>query len=197
MNRSSTIGTWIALAALSVAVAQAQVPTPTPQPSTDPAEGTAADRTPPGKTPTRDTARETAVDPRPSTSETEGTAADRTSPGDSSRPGAGGARASTLVGAQVVSPADAPIGKVVDVVFDTKNQPAFLVIDSGGKQAAVPYAAASSMMSGARVVIDQARLERAPKVNQGEWRNRSDERWKADAAKYWTKDKDQRKSPQS
>jgi sporulation protein YlmC with PRC-barrel domain len=194
MNRSSTIGTWIALAALSIALAQAQVPTPTPQPSTDPAEGTAADRTPPGKTPTRDSARNTTVDPRPSTAETEGTTADRTSPGDSSRPGAGGARASTLVGAQVVTPTAAPIGKVVDVVFDTKDQPAFLVIASGGTQAAVPYAAASSMMSGARVVIDQSRLERAPKVKQGEWRNRSNDSWKADAASYWLKD--QRKEPQ-
>jgi sporulation protein YlmC with PRC-barrel domain len=193
MNRSSTIGTWIALAALSITLAQAQVATPTPQPSTNPAEGTAADRTPPGKTPTRDTARNTTVDPRPSTSETEGTAADRTSPDDSSPSAAAGARASTLVGAQVVTSADAPIGKVVDVVFDTKDQPAFVVIESRGTQAAVPYAAASSMMSGTRVVIDQSRLERAPKVKQGEWRNRSNESWKADAAKYWTKD--QRQDP--
>jgi len=193
MNRSDKFGMWTALAVLSISVSQAQEATPPPMPSTDPAEGTAADRTPPGKTPTRDATRETTGDPRPSTSQAEGTAADRTSP-DGSTSAPANAHATKIVGVQVVTPADAPLGKVVDVVFDAKNQPAFVVIASGGKQAAVPYAAANSMMTGDRVVIDQSRLERAPKLKAGEWRSRSNDNWKADSAQYWMKD--QRKAPE-
>src|SRR5690349_14672690 len=37
-----------------------------------------------------------------------------------------------LKGAAVVTPSDAPIGKVVDVVMDANNQPSFVVIDTGG-----------------------------------------------------------------
>jgi hypothetical protein len=176
---------WTALAALSIGLAQAQEPpTPTPMPSTNPTEGTAADRTPPGETTTRDPSKDpsqdAATNPRPSTSESEGTLADRTSPGDKS--------SSNIVGAQVVSKSDAPIGKVVDVVFDAKDQPAFVVIASGGNQAAVPYAAASEMMEGNRVVMDQSRLDRAPKVKQGEWRSQTnDSTWQQDSANYWMK----------
>lgn len=54
-----------------------------PLPSTRRTEGTAADRTPPGATPTRgETGVGTGVNPAPSTSPTEGTAADRTPPGE-------------------------------------------------------------------------------------------------------------------
>lgn len=119
------------------------------------------------------------MNPRPSTSEAEGTLADRTTPGDKST--------SNIVGAPVVNKADAPIGKVVDVVFDAKDQPAFVVIASGGNQAAVPYAAASEMMEGSRVVMDQSRLDRAPKVKQGEWRSQSPGTWQQDSANYWMK----------
>lgn len=55
---------------------------PQPQPSTSRAEGTAADRTPPGATPKRgEPGLGTGVNPAPSTSPTEGTAADSTPPG--------------------------------------------------------------------------------------------------------------------
>jgi sporulation protein YlmC with PRC-barrel domain len=85
------------MAALGLAGAvQAQTQTPpdpvqtdptqtTQQPSTSPTEGTAADRTPPGHTPTQQEPGQTTTpgqtSPSPSTSPTEGTAADRTPPG--------------------------------------------------------------------------------------------------------------------
>ncbi len=182
------ISAVIAVAGLfSAALAQAQQPAQPPQPATSEAEGTAADRTQPGRTPTQD-APSQAQDPRPSTSETEGTAADRTppgrtptTPGDASRAGA----QSELVGAAVVSKSDAPLGKVVDVVFDAKNQPAFVVISSGGTATAVPYAIANSMMSSDKIVIDQSRLKAAPKIKQGEWRSDASSSWKQDATRYW------------
>lgn len=182
-----SISSVIAIAGLFCgAFAQAQQPTPPPQPATSETEGTAADRTQPGETPTRGAPGQ-AQDPRPATSETEGTAADRTPPGKTpttKRDDTRGAQ-SELVGAAVVSTSDAPLGKVVDVVFDSKDQPAFVVISSGGTATAVPYSVANSMMSEDKLVIDQSRLKAAPKVKQGEWRSEASSSWKQDAARYW------------
>ena len=68
----------------------------TPQPSTSQTEGTAADRTPPGATPTKEVAPGT-VDPVPATSRVEGTAADRSPPGETPVRGAGADQASPEV----------------------------------------------------------------------------------------------------
>ena len=170
-----SLSSVIAIAALlSGAFAQAQQPAP-------------PDRTQPGQTPTQGAPTQ-AQDPRPATSEAEGTAADRTPPGQTpttqSDAARGGAQ-SELVGAAVVSTSDAPIGKVVDVVFDAKDQPAFVVISSGGTATAVPYAVANSMMSDDKLVIDQSRLKAAPKIKQGEWRSEASSSWKQDATRYW------------
>jgi hypothetical protein len=178
-----SISSAVAIAVLfSGALAHAQQQTPPPQPATSETEGTAADKTQPGETPTQG-APTRAQDPRPATSETEGTAADRTAPGRT--PTTRGAAQGELVGATVVSPSDAPLGKVVDVVFDAKNQPEFVVISSGGTATAVPYTVASSMMSADKIVIDHSRLKAAPKVKQGEWRSDASSSWKQDAARYW------------
>jgi hypothetical protein len=158
-----------------------------PQPSTSQAEGTAADRTPPGKTETGAMAgAETTVNPQPSTSPTEGTAADRTAPGKTPTrtAEASGATHNKMVGANVVSADKAPLGTVSEVVFDSKGQPEFVIIAAQGEKTAVPYQAASSMMSGNQVVIDGARLEGAPKVKQGEWQSGS-KSWRTDASRYW------------
>lgn len=164
MSKTS-IASVIAIAGLfGSALAQAQQPA---QPAQTPTQG----------------APSQAEDPRPATSETEGTAADRTPPGKTAT--TQGATQSELVGATVVSTSDAPLGKVVDVVFDAKNQPAFVVISSGGTSTAVPYAVANSMMSADKIVIDQSRLKAAPKVKQGEWRSDASSNWKQDAARYW------------
>lgn len=181
MSKLSVSGLIAIVSLFGGALAQAQQPTQPQQPATSETEGTAADRTQPGQTPTQGATGQ-AQNPRPSTSETEGTAADRTPPGKTptTQP-----TQSELVGATVVSTSDAPLGKVVDVVFDAKNQPAFVVISSGGSAMAVPYEVANSMMSADKIVIDQSRLKAAPKVKQGEWRSDASSNWKQDATRYW------------
>jgi hypothetical protein len=189
----SKLHSYSMLAAIGLAsVVFAQTPTtqgrpPNPTPATSPDETSAE----PGRTPTQG-ASETATDPRPATNPAEGTAADRTPPGGTQTTQGTQGRAvmgedSKLVGAKVVTPADAPLGSVVDVVFDAKGQPSFVVIQSQGDNAAVPFSAASSMMKGDKVVMDQWRLERAPKVKQGEWRSQASGAWKNDASKYLEK----------
>lgn len=159
-----------------------------PRPATSPTEGTAADRTPPGETPThRPDAQQQG--PQPSTSPTEGTAADRTPPGrtQTMKEAAAGrhGQGTELVGVAVVSPGDAPLGQVVDVVFDSTNQPAYVVISSEGESAAVPYAVANSMRTADKIVIDRSRLEAAPKVKQGEWKSEASGSWKKESSRYW------------
>ena len=92
-----------------------------------------------------------------------------------------------LVGASVVTRTNAPLGQVTEVVFDSKQQPAFVIISTEDQSSAVPYAAASSMMSGDKVVIDQSKLQSAPKLKQGEWKDQSPAEWQADAERYWNK----------
>ena len=175
------------------ALAQTQQQTPDPRPSTSETEGTAADRSSPTATPTRP--RQSGVDPstqevdpRPSTNPAEGTAADRTPPGKTpTTAGATSAQRDQLVGASVVSPSGTAIGKIVDVVFDSVAQPSYIVITSETGSAAVPYSVASSMKSGNSVVIDQKRLQSAPKVKEGEWRSQSGSTWQQDANRYWDK----------
>jgi len=185
MNKRNSFCTAAALGVLGVALAQAQQ-TPPAQPPTSQTEGTAADRTQPGETPTRGAPRQ-AVDPRPSTSETEGTAADRTPPGKTPTGEAAkrGEQRSEIIGAQVVTRTNAKVGEVVDVVFDSMNQPAFVVISSEeGKAVAVPYQVANSMMAADKIVIDQSRLEAAPKIKEGQWRGESSS-WKIESSRYW------------
>jgi hypothetical protein len=180
--------TFSIAAALVFVGAQAQQTTPPAEPSTSQTEGTAADRTKPGQTPTQ-TAPRQAEDPRPSTSETEGTAADRTRPGQTpTTQGSAtqrGAQRSEIIGAAVVSSSDKQLGEVVDVVFDAANRPEFVVIESEGKATAMPYAAANSMKKADKIVVDQSRLQAAPKVEEGAWRNPASNRWKQESTRYW------------
>jgi PRC-barrel domain len=183
-----------ALCSVSVTIAQAQQQPPDPRPSTSQAEGTAADRTPPDSSATRpvqpgQTQVDPQADPRPSTNPAEGTAADSTPPGRTpTTAGAASGQRSELVGAAVVTPGGAPLGEVVEVVFDSVAQrPTFVVIASDSGPAAVPYSVASSMKSGDKVVMDQARLKSAPKVKDGEWRSQSGSHWQQDSTRYWEK----------
>lgn len=93
-----------------------------------------------------------------------------------------------LVGASVVSEQQAPVGRVVDVVFSAANQPEFVVIESKGKQVAVPYSVANANMSANKIMIDESRLQAAPKVKQGEWRSKTEGTWRKDATRYWERD---------
>jgi len=175
----------LATALAGAALAQAQQTTPPEDPATTQAEGA---RTRPGQTPTQDAPRE-AQDPRPSTNEAEGTAADRTPPGKTpttqGEATGRGVQESDIVGAAVVSPSNAPLGEVVDVVFDAAQQPAFVVIESQGKSVAMPYAAANSMKKADKIIVDQSRLQAAPKLEEGAWRDDSNTRWKQDSTRYW------------
>lgn len=182
MSKLQTSCIGAALTLLCAALAQAQQTTPKPEPATQQTEGTAADRTRPGATPTQGAPTQ-AEDPRPSTSETEGTAADSTPPGRT--PTQGDAQRSELVGAAVVTTTAKPLGEVVDVVFDARNQPAFVVISTEGKAVAVPYSVASSMKTSDGIVMDRARLQAAPKVKEGEWKKESGGTWKDESARYW------------
>jgi ribosomal 30S subunit maturation factor RimM len=94
-----------------------------------------------------------------------------------------------MVGASVISERkQAPVGKVVDVVFSASNQPEFVVIESEGKTVAVPYSVANANMSAKKIMIDESRLQAAPKVKQGEWRSKTEGTWKKDATRYWERD---------
>jgi PRC-barrel domain len=220
MNKLQAYGLLAGLGLWSAAFAQAQQATQDPMPSTTPAEGTAADRTAPGKTPTSSMSTEgnsatqpstaetegtaadrsppgktqtapmagaeTTVSPQPSTSPTEGTAADRTAPGKTPTrtAEASGTRGKEMMGANVVSSDQAPLGTVADVTLDAAGQPEFVVIAVQGQETAVPYRTASSMMSGNKLVMDRSRLQGAPKIKQGERRGGSTA-WKNDASQYW------------
>lgn len=92
-----------------------------------------------------------------------------------------------MIGASVVSSQQAPVGRVVDMVFDSANQPEFVVIESAGKTVAVPYKVANANKSANKIVIDESRLQAAPKMKQGEWRSKSDSNWKNDANRYWNR----------
>lgn len=186
MNKRHLCGIVASFFVASATMAQTTSPSTTPEnpaPSTSPTEGTAADRTPPGETATQGTSRDV---PRPTgaaTDPAEGTAADRTPP---SRGQAGGTMKPELVGLRVVSPENAPLGEVVDVVFDSRGQPDYVVIASEGNNSAVPFQTASSMIEGGKVIMDQAKLQQAPKLKRGEWRERSENAsWKQDATQYW------------
>ena len=156
------------------------------QPPTRTPEGTAADSMPPTPAQTeRTTGAGTESMTKPPSVELppKSTAADRTAPED--RQHAGGTLHPELVGAKVVSPGKTPIGEVVDVVFDSRGQPDYIVIASKGDNAALPYKTASSMIERGTMIVDEAKLRSAPKLEQGAWRTQGDGSWKDAASEYW------------
>jgi hypothetical protein len=173
-----------AVSFLSGAPAHAQQAPPDRPPASEPEAD--PERSAPGATPAEvdeQTAPVQAQDPRPSPSVIESAAADRSPP-----PGktpTGPARPE-IVGTAIVTPANVPIGKVVDVVFDATQQPAFLVVRSGNQSTAVPFAVAHALRSADKIVIDQSRLQAAPKLKEGEWRSEAGS-WKEDAVRFWNR----------
>src|SRR5215213_6953521 len=180
MNQMQMLSAVLALSAAGAVLAQNE--SQTAQPSTSPTEGTAADQTPPGQTPTQDTtSAPTTVDPTPSTDPAEGTAADRTPPpgqtatGSPARmAGAGSAtrQASKMIGMKVQTPAGKNIGAVKDLVIDSSSSVSELIVDrqqsSGGKSGlvSVPWSEARSMIREDALVLDQARLDQAKSVDE-------------------------------
>lgn len=166
MNKLRALTAAVAVALAGAAVAQTQPPPdpsqPSGVPSTSPTEGTAADTTPPGQTPTTPQGTQQTSPPAgPSTSPTEGTAADTTPPGQTptmqqqgqqTMPPAGDAaqqqdstrmamadmsamdrhRASRLIDMDVKDMNGREIGEVEDVIIDQNGQVTHALVSYGG-----------------------------------------------------------------
>jgi hypothetical protein len=78
------------------------------------------------------------------------------------------------------------LGTVRDVVPNASGEPAYVVITKpkGGKTA-VPYTTANAMMHDGSIVLDRARLEGAPQIQDSQLQNPSDKRWQKQAEQYW------------
>jgi len=78
------------------------------------------------------------------------------------------------------------LGTVVDIIPGSTGEAGYVVIaTAGGKATPVPYSTASSMVYNNKLVMDKSRLEKAPKVKQGE--DRSSKAWQKKADSYWGK----------
>jgi len=105
--------------------------------------------------------------------------------GETPHAGMAGA-APKVVGLQVQSPAGEALGAVIDVTLDAQRQPEYVVISTGNDTAtAVPYATASALIKGNKVVVDRTKLQNSPQVAQSELRDKANSKWRADADKYW------------
>jgi hypothetical protein len=101
--------------------------------------------------------------------------------------GANDSASGEIVGLEVISPAGDSLGSVVDTVKDPAGAPSYVVISSPKGHTAVPYAAAASMVHDNAVVIDQSKLNSAPKVQQGAWKDASSKSWRTESDRYWSK----------
>jgi sporulation protein YlmC with PRC-barrel domain len=91
-------------------------------------------------------------------------------------------------GSIVQSPAGENIGRVKDIVPDSKTgDPAYVVIAARNGTAAVPYAVIAPMYQNGHVVLDRARLESAPHVSDSQLRDdKASAEWEKQANRYWT-----------
>ena len=97
-----------------------------------------------------------------------------------------GSTAPVAIGLKVETATGESLGTVVDIVADaTTGAPLFVVISSEDATTAVPYAAANSMVQQDALVMDRSRLESAPRVGQGEWRDPASGDWTTEANGYW------------
>lgn len=123
--------------------------------------------------------------------------ATKESESESTRMAAAGS-SSQIMGATVETPQGEPIGQVVDVMSSGQGQePSYVVISADGKNTVVPYSAISMMMKNNRIVMDQSRLQSAPTVEQGEWRDDPNGSWKMQADQYWGQGRMRSASPET
>ncbi len=89
-------------------------------------------------------------------------------------------------GMPVQTVAGEPLGTVRDVVPDASGAPGYVLITmpTGGKTA-VPYSTLASLTREGTIVLDRARLQGAPRVQDSQLQNPSDTRWKKQADQYW------------
>jgi hypothetical protein len=90
-------------------------------------------------------------------------------------------------GSIVQSPAGENIGRVKDIVPDTKTgEPAYVVIATRSGNTAVPYSTIAPMFQSGHVVLDRSRLEAAPHVADEQLRNDNSQAvWKKQSDRYW------------
>ena len=89
-------------------------------------------------------------------------------------------------GSIVQTPAGEPIGRVRDIVPDANTgEPAYIVISMRSGSTAVPYPTIAPMFQSGHIVLDRARLESAPRVNDSQLRDNSGAQWKEQATRYW------------
>ena len=91
-----------------------------------------------------------------------------------------------VVGLEVISPAGDALGSVIDTVKDPAGAPSYVVIASPKGNTAVPFATAASMVHDNAVVVEKSKLNGAPKVQQGDWKDTSRKSWRTEADRYWS-----------
>ncbi|HET9390389.1 MAG TPA: PRC-barrel domain-containing protein [Steroidobacteraceae bacterium] len=78
------------------------------------------------------------------------------------------------------------LGTVTSVVKDSSGKPAYVVIaDQSGSDTAMPYMAAKHMVKGNKLMVDQKRLQNAPKVPESQLQDTSNTSWQGKADSYW------------
>ncbi|MGH8286414.1 MAG: PRC-barrel domain-containing protein [Steroidobacteraceae bacterium] len=156
----------------------------------------AQNETTPDETDSRTTSTSSTTTPADSTSPAESTTPADSSSGSMSQDSSGaaastdtsmaGSTAPVAIGLKVETATGESLGTVIDIVADaTTGAPLFVVISSEGETTAVPYAAANSMVQQDALVMDRSRLESAPRVDQGEWRDPASGDWTSEANGYW------------
>jgi hypothetical protein len=91
-------------------------------------------------------------------------------------------------GMPVQSTSGEPLGAVRDIVPQASGSPGYVVITlpKGGKTA-VPYTTAVATMRNGTFVLDRARLEGAPRVQDSQLQNHVDQSWRKQANQYWNR----------
>jgi hypothetical protein len=79
------------------------------------------------------------------------------------------------------------LGSVSSVVPGLNGQKSsgYVVVVVSGVSTPVPYRTAHSMVRDGKLVLNQSKLEHAPKVSQQDLQNSSDHAWRAKADQYW------------
>jgi sporulation protein YlmC with PRC-barrel domain len=90
-------------------------------------------------------------------------------------------------GTIIQSPAGESIGTVKDVVPDPDTgEPSYILVTMrSGASTAIPYSIIAPMFSNGRVILAPSRLEGAPRVSDGQLRNKSDKAWQQKVRDYW------------
>lgn len=97
---------------------------------------------------------------------------------------------SAVIGMKVVTPAGAALGNVHDVIVDGYGRATFALVSYGGvfgvgtTYTAVPWAVVAEMLDRDRLVVERAKLEKAPRL-VGIRPGTADAHWRNDSENYW------------